>query len=150
MDGEWLLGHITDYGLAVTEIAGALMVLAFLRALLLYARARLRPAPALTPVQAPSWLRSRGALPAALGATQPAVTASAVLPPSGAPSAAPLTGEVLPPGDPTGVPPDSDLTASDVVLATRSMHVEEAPDGSRFFYGSLMRFRHHRRPATDG
>jgi hypothetical protein len=100
MDGEWLLGHITDYGLAVTEIAGALMVLAFLRALLLYARARLRPAPALAPVQAPSWLRSRRALPAASGAAHAAVTASAVIPPSGAPSTAPLTGEVLPPGGP--------------------------------------------------
>ena len=122
------MAHVTDYGLALTELAGALMVLAFLRALLLYARSLFRPAPVIAPVPLPAMFRKapRTAARAAIEPTQ-------ILPSAASPQLSLVA---------------SELPLSSVILAANSMHTEEAVDGSRSFYWSLVRFR-HQRPEND-
>ena len=132
------MAHVTDYGLALTEVAGALMVLAFLRALLLYARSLFRPAPVVALEAPPAMFRKAPSRPA--GPAPVATPPSAALEPS----------EILPPGTPPPLlPVTSELPLSSVILATKSVHTEEAADGSRFLYWSLTRFRHHRPTSAD-
>ena len=133
------MAHVTDYGLALTELAGALMVLAFLRALLLYARSLFRPAPVIAPVPLPAMFRKAPSRPVA---PAPAATLAA-------PTTALEPIQILPPGAPPPLSPvASGLPLSSVILAANSMHTEEAVDGSRSFYWSLVRFR-HQRPEND-
>jgi hypothetical protein len=134
------MAHVTDYGLALTEVAGALMALLFLRGLLLYARSLLRPAPAIAPVIPPVTFR-RVSRPVAAPTNRDT-------PPATLPAAIEPT-EILPPD--TSRPlarSGSDLPLSSVILATNSIHTEEAADGTRRFYWSLVRFR-HQRPEND-
>jgi hypothetical protein len=75
---------VTDYGLMLTEAAGALAALAFVRAMVLYGRARPRPAPVVAPVRVPASLRPLRSLapnePAlAPPATEPLPLASVIL-----------------------------------------------------------------------
>jgi hypothetical protein len=107
---------VTDYGLMLTEAAGALAALAFVRAVVLYGRARPRPAPVVAPVRIPASLR-------------------------------PLRSPA--PNEPASAPPATEpLPLASVILGTKSMSVEEAADGRRFFVWSLTRFRHHRAGET--
>jgi hypothetical protein len=134
------MAHVTDYGLALTEVAGALMALLFLRGLLLYARSLFRPAPVVAPIVPPATFRK---MPAPVAPAFSRDTPPATLPASIEPT------EILPPD--TSRPAarsGSDLPLSSVILATNSMHTEEAADGTRRFYWSLVRFR-HQRPEND-
>lgn len=150
------MATVTDYGLAFTELAGVLLLLAFFRGVVLHARARFGPAPVVAPVRAPDWMRRRPAKPVApaLAAVTPPPSAEANSPvpigtraPSEQPAAATPRGavEILPPVPVIVTPPDGELPLSSVIIETRSAHVEEAADGGRFAYWSLIRYR---RPNT--
>lgn len=124
------MATVTDYGLAFTEFAGVLLMLAFLRGMVLHARARLHPAPVVPPVRAPAGLfRSAPAAP------PPEARAVVVdIPPPPSP--------VLVVGTPAVSGHEPELPLSAVVIETRSAHAEETDDGSRFVYWSLVRYRH--------
>lgn len=128
------MAHVTDYGLLLTELAGALMVLAFLRALVLYARSLFRPAPAIAPVPLPAMFRKTRPTPSASRETTLPVAPVNVIEPT----------EIIPPGAPPLTPVTSEISLSSVILATKSVHTEESADGRRFVFWSLTRFRHHR------
>ena len=146
------MATVTDYGLAFTEFAGVLLMLAFLRGVVLHARARFRPTPVVAPVRAPDWMRRRPAQPVSPAPTSATPLQSAggnALVPiagrasSGQPAAATPRGavEILPPTPSVPSAPEGEAPLSSVIIETRSAHVEEAADGSRFAYWSLVRYR---------